>query len=123
MIWEGTLPQITTQNAPELLNLSSYAIIQGNSLIAISSLYYPDIQVLASKISYCESRDDPTAKNPKSTAYGLCQIIDGTWNYIQNKWDIKLDRHNPNDQMYACERLLREEGTKHWTETESCWSE
>lgn len=26
------------------------------------------------------------------------------------------------DQMYAVVRLLKEEGTKHWKESEHCWN-
>jgi len=76
---------------------------------------------LMNKIIWCESKGDPTAKNPESTAYGICQFINGTWEYVQEKWDIKLDRDNYYDQYYACERLLREEGTKHWKESKGCW--
>ena len=77
---------------------------------------------LIERIIWCESKNCSTAKNPKSTAYGICQFIDGTWDYVQDKWDMKLDRHNYYDQYYACERLLREEGTRHWEESKFCWS-
>jgi len=74
------------------------------------------------RIIECESGGDPTAKNPDSTAYGLCQFVDGTWDYVQEKWDMKLDRKDEYDQRYACERLFREEGESHWITTEWCWS-
>lgn len=77
---------------------------------------------LIARIIWCESRGDPKAKNPSSTAKGLCQFLDSTWNYVQEKWDMKLERENPLDQRYACERLLREEGSKHWEESRHCWS-
>ncbi len=70
--------------------------------------------MLLDEIIRTESEGDPTAQNPYSTAYGLCQFIDGTWQYVQDKWNVKLDRHNPEDQLYACKRLLEEEGLKHW---------
>jgi hypothetical protein len=41
---------------------------------------------------------------------------------VNKKWDTSLDRGNPNDQLYACDRLLREEGTVHWKSSFSCWS-
>jgi len=63
---------------------------------------------LIDKIIWCESKNDCTAQNPDSTAYGLCQFIDGTWKYVQDKWDMELDRYSIYDQRYACERLLRE---------------
>ena len=77
---------------------------------------------LIEDIIECESGGDPCAKNPKSSAYGLCQFLDSTWEYVQNKWNMELDRDDPDDQRYACERLLREEGTSHWKASEYCWS-
>ena len=70
--------------------------------------------ILLDEIIRTESGGDPTAQNPYSTAYGLCQFIDGTWQYVQDKWNVALDRYDPKDQLYACERLLEEEGIKHW---------
>ncbi len=49
-------------------------------------------------------RWNPTIKNPKSTAYGLTQIIDGTWNRPSVwKW---LDRYDPIDQLIAWANYL-----------------
>ncbi len=72
------------------------------------------------EIVRCESGFDPNAKNPKSTAYGLCQFLDSTWEYVQKKWDMDLNRHSPKNQLYACERLLKEEGLKHWEPVLNC---
>jgi hypothetical protein len=80
-----------------------------------------DIILLAEKIIQCESGWDYTAQNPNSTAYGAGQFLDGTWNYVQKKWDIKLDRYNKEDQLYAMVRLLEEEGTRHWKASAHCW--
>lgn len=80
-----------------------------------------DIILLAEKIIQCESGWDYTAQNPNSTAYGAGQFINGTWDYIQKKWGIKLDRYNKEDQLYAMVRLLEEEGTRHWKASAHCW--
>jgi hypothetical protein len=80
-----------------------------------------DIILLAEKIIQCESGWDYTAQNPNSTAFGAGQFISGTWNYIQKKWGIKLDRYNKEDQLYAMVRLLEEEGTRHWKASAHCW--
>ena len=77
---------------------------------------------LMDEIMDCESHDNPTAKNPKSTAYGRCQMLESTRKYCEKKWGMEIDRENPEHQGYACERLLREEGTDHWLETEFCWN-
>ena len=127
MVWYIIFKAI---NAPEALVVgqdsvpqASLVLIQDNSLVSVSPVEFPHIQVLASKIAFCESGDNPTAKNPKSTAFGRCQFINSTWLYVQQKWDIKLDRYNADDQMYACIRLLEEEGAdKHWQESKLCWS-
>ena len=97
----------------------------GDSLIARAPAYLVRGHVYGSlieRIIQCESGGDPTAQNPNSTAYGLCQFIDGTWDYVQDKWNMKLDRYSIYDQRYACKRLLEEENTKHWVSTEWCWS-
>lgn len=56
--------------------------------------------------SYCESRWQMTAKNPNSTAKGVFQFIDGTWNHYckgnvwspidQTKCYVKLHKKYPN---------------------------
>ena len=77
---------------------------------------------LISKIINCESSWNSKAQSEYSTAYGLGQFLDSTWAYVQKKWNMKLDRYSYNDQLYATERLLKEEGTKHWEESKNCWS-
>ena len=87
-------------------------------------VYRPKPYTLASivdRIIYCESSNNPKAKNPRSSAYGLCQFLDKTWDYVEHKWNMNLDRYSPADQRYACERLYREEGGKHWRESWTCW--
>lgn len=76
---------------------------------------------LAYKIIECESGWDYTAQNKTSTAFGASQFTDGTWNYIQNKWGIELERDNKEHQLYATVRLLKEESWKHWSESKHCW--
>ena len=76
---------------------------------------------LAYKIIECESQWDATAQNETSTAYGLGQVIDGTFLWVQKKWRIELDRDNPEDQMYIVVRLLEEKGYSHWAESAHCW--
>jgi len=111
--------------------------IQGNSLKAEASLFVePSFIVLGAikekeeekenilldKIIYCESKGNYRAQNPNSTAFGLCQMLESTRNYIEEKWQMKIDWQNPEQQYYACQRLLKEEGVIHWLETKNCWS-
>lgn len=81
-----------------------------------------DVILLAEKIIQCESNWDYTAQNPNSTAFGIGQFINGTWDYVQKKWGIELDRYNKEDQLYAMVRLLEEEGTRHWEASKHCWN-
>mgnify|MGYP001617070911 FL=1 len=70
---------------------------------------------LVREIVFRESGGRPTAQNKTSTAYGLCQFLNTTWVYIQKKWSMELVRESPRDQLYACVRLLSEEGISHWS--------
>ena len=102
-----------------LITYNSPIFIKNQTLASMSE----DIEIvlLAERIIQCESGWDYTAQNPNSTAYGAGQFLDGTWNYVQKKWDIKLDRYNKEDQLYAMVRLLEEEGTRHWKASAHCW--
>lgn len=93
-------------------------------LYPVATHYYRDPETLAlmEDIIQCESGGDPTAQSPISTAYGYCQFLNGTWEYVQEKWDMSLVRESPKDQLYACYRLLDEEGTSHWYPSIECWS-
>jgi len=99
--------------------VNSPIFIKNQTLASMSSDI--DTYQLAYRIIQCESSWNPEAKNKESSAYCLGQFINGTWEYVQDKWDIELDRYNSEDQMYATVRLLEEEGTKHWITSKSCW--
>lgn len=116
------------KECPEYFNREDVFLITYNSPIFIKNQTLAsmsediEIVLLAERIIQCESSWRADAKNPSSSAYGLGQFIDGTWDYVQKKWGVELDRYNPDDQMYAVVRLLKEEGTKHWKESEYCWN-
>ena len=99
--------------------VNSPIFIKNQTLASMSNEI--DTIILAEKIIQCESGWDYTAQNPNSTAFGAGQFISGTWNYIQKKWGIELDRYNKEDQLYAIVRLLEEEGTRHWKASAHCW--
>ncbi len=61
---------------------------------------------IASKVFGFESNGfDPTAKNPRSSAHGIGQITQSTWDGYNKKWmtthDKPLDRNNPDDQLWV----------------------
>jgi len=102
---------LTTYNSP--------IFIKNQTLASMSE----DIEIvlLAERIIQCESGWRADAKNPSSSAYGLGQVTDGTFNWFQEKYKIKLDRHNPKDQMYIVVKLLEDGGYNHWAESSNCW--
>lgn len=102
-----------------LITYNSPIFIKNQTLASMSE----DIEIvlLAERIIQCESNWRVDAQNLSSSAYGLGQFITPTWNYVQKKWGIELDRDNPEHQMYAVVRLLSEEGTNHWKESRHCW--
>ncbi|GEM_PF-2389263 len=100
-------------------SINSPIFIKNETLASMSDDI--DIILLAEKIIQCESGWDYTAQNPNSTAFGAGQFINGTWDYIQKKWKMKLERDNPEHQLYAVVRLLSEEGTRHWETSKHCW--
>lgn len=116
----GTNKECSYQRSDMFISsINSPIFIKNETLASMSNDI--DIVLLAEKIIQCESGWRIDAKNPNSTAYGLGQFINGTWEYVQNKWGIELDRDNPEHQMYAVVRLLSEEGTNHWKESRHCW--
>jgi len=115
------------KECPEHFNREDIFLITYNSPILIKEQVLAsmsndiDIILLAEKIIQCESGWDYTAQNPNSTAYGAGQVIDGTFQWFQEKYKIKLDRHNPKDQMYIVVKLLEDGGYNHWAESSNCW--
>lgn len=75
---------------------------------------------LIDRVILCESGGRIDAQNPTSSAFGLCQYLDGTWKYVEQKWNMELDRYSYDDQLYACRRLMKEEGCRHWRESAPC---
>lgn len=119
--------KISRKVCNEIIEERSYIMLEAKDVAIPNKVYY-NIDVglgvydLAFKIIECESQWNDKAKNPASSAYGLGQFLNQTWDYIQNKWGLELDRNNKGHQLYATIRLLNEEGTKHWQETRECWS-
>ena len=69
------------------------------------------------KIIICESNWNPEAKNVNSTASGLLQFLESTW----NNWG-EDDVFNPYSNIIAGVKLYRAQGTKPWESSRQCWS-
>lgn len=77
----------------------------------------PDILL---KIRYCESKDDYTAQNSRSTASGAFQFIDGTWNNYKGYAKAKLAPAYVQDE-YAL-LTYQKSGTRPWNASSYCWN-
>jgi hypothetical protein len=50
-------------------------------------------------IIHRESGGDPRARNPRSSAHGLGQLLDGTWRSLASRAGRRMERHNPHHQL------------------------
>ena len=81
---------------------------------------------MALKIAEAESGFEPNAKNPKSTASGVFQFLDSTFNnYCIKKYkltDTMEDKNHPAIQVNCAIYMLSEpNGYKHWLESSKSW--
>ena len=65
---------------------------------------------LAYELAKFESRLNPTAENPKSTAKGVYQFLDGTW-----KEFCDGDILDAKDNISCAMNLISNNGITHWT--------
>ena len=64
----------------------------------------------------CESGGNPLAKNSTSSASGLFQFLENTWEH----WGIG-DVFAAEDNINAAVRLYKAQGTKPWLASIDCW--
>lgn len=80
---------------------------------------------LAKSIAWCESQYNPYAQNPNSSATGLYQFLNGTWNhYALLHWGT-LEGHSPTDYGDNAELgvwVIANYGTSDWDASSACWS-
>lgn len=67
------------------------------------------------EIARCESGLNPRAKNPRSTASGLFQIL-------RMHWGGKYDPFNPHANIEGAWRLWSQSGTRPWRSSRGCWA-
>lgn len=70
----------------------------------------------ALNIAQCESNYDPTAKNPSSSASGVFQFIDSTWEHY-----CEGDVFNEDDNIKCALDIMKERGYKDWNASRHCW--
>ncbi len=77
--------------------------------------YFPADRVdEALKVIWCESRGDPSAKNPNSTASGLFQILRGWWS---GDWSTAIPAFDPFDpEANVAAASIIAGGTNYWSD-------
>ena len=116
----------------ETVSDTQLVLIGDNSLVGLASPPSDD-EVLASlgdfserriirRIIFCESSNNPNAKNPHSSAKGLLQVIDMSARFCEKAFGRKLDMYNPADNLACGEYLYEHGGLQHWKASENCWS-
>lgn len=70
-------------------------------------------------IIHCESRGDPRAQNPRSTASGLFQFLDSTWRSLGGSGSAS--DHSAAEQYRMAEKLYARAGTAPWNASKACW--
>lgn len=75
------------------------------------------------QIAQCESRGNPRAHNPHSSAAGLYQMLTTTW--LSNggsRYAPTADRATPAQQRDIAQKLFARRGSQPWAASRSCWS-
>jgi hypothetical protein len=73
-------------------------------------------QIMA-RIERCESGGDPLARNSTSSAKGLYQIIDGTWDAFSCTGNVL----NGEDNRRCAWKIATTSGIHHWNASRACW--
>lgn len=79
---------------------------------------------LALNIAKCESEYYYEAQNPDSSAEGVFQMIDSTWEYTMEMMDMPTttSKISVPESIEAGVYLLSKEGSSHWDASKNCWS-
>ena len=88
-------------------------------LISKYALHYGVSEAKAMAIADCESKFDPMADNPHSTASGVFQFLRGTWaTTLEGKEGVDVFEAEPN--IRAGVRMLSQVGAKPWRASYHC---
>ena len=89
--------------------------------VLVGRWFPPDRVDEALAIIWCESRGDPTARNPVSSASGLWQFLRGWWS---GKWSDMVGVFDPRDPVAAMRAaaIVSKNGTDwgDWSESRHC---
>ena len=79
---------------------------------------------LAKAIAQCESGLKQGVKNKGSSASGVFQFLNSTWNDTLKRMNLPptLDVFDAGSNILAGIWLLKTDGVRHWLESKPCWS-
>ena len=96
-----------------------------DKIIELSDKYGADSDLML-RIAYCESRYNPESQNGSSTAGGVYQFIDGTWNANATRhWGDQAkykNKYDANDNIELATWMVASGGLSHWNASKSCWN-
>jgi len=95
----------------------SLNVVSGNSLMAMSPVYIPRVEVLASIITTCESQNKHDGIwGDKGMAYGIAQFWEDTFYWMAEKAGLENpDWKNQNQQEWLLRWAIINDLEKHWT--------
>lgn len=111
--------------APKSVVLETPGLISTSDTTLVKSSYTGYASTTLERISYCESGDNPLARNPKSTAKGKYQFLDSTWlHYAMLDWGTIVGKSvfSATDSEELAEYVYKNYGTSDWNESKRCWS-
>lgn len=121
------LPSSTiTYIAPEKSPVEVKAVLTIPEKIAERAIELKVNPTLAVEIARAESRFRPDAKNPKSTATGIYQFLDGTFKtYCIKKYeltDTMEEKNDPDIQIECALQMIKDGGVEHWDASKTVWN-
>jgi hypothetical protein len=78
---------------------------------------------LVARVVGCESGWDPSAANPSSSAGGLLQFLETTWNSLAPQWGVgDRSRFEVWPAALVGAGTIAQGGIAHWNASRHCWS-
>lgn len=117
------LPRVSAQAEvlPNTLPIAAEAST-AQMIVQYASFYGIDGR-LALHIAQCESTLVAGAHNPHSSAKGIFQFIDSSWErYARLKWGDVRDVLNAKDNIELGTWVLATYGTGDWSSSSDCWA-
>jgi len=122
--WQNGVTTGTGTATADPIPAMKWAVNVEQTVVDAATEFNVDLEVMV-RIIQCESGGNPAAKNPTSTASGLGQFLDSTWNANAPRLGYAATRAEsfrvtPAARVMAL--VLSEQGTRPWNASKRCWS-